>query len=141
MALDPRRLARVHRVRTLQLGLAQADETRANEKVASEAALSARIRSLADAVSPQPAAHGAVSLAAAAHYRERLHQSAMAADDRVRAAEAFAARSAEATRVAKRDQTAAEKLLDRSRAARDAAERRAMEDAPHFRRPGAVAAD
>lgn len=134
MALDPRRLQRVHRVRTLQLGLAQAEEARARETVASEAALSERIARLADAVAPQPAAHGAVSLAAAAHYRERLHQSAAAAAQRVRAAEAKADHSALATQAAKRDQTAAEKLLERSLADRDARERRAMEEAPATRR-------
>ena len=43
MPLDPGRLARVHRVRTLQLGLAQAEEARARDTVASEAALAQRI--------------------------------------------------------------------------------------------------
>lgn len=134
MALDPRRLARVHRVRTLQLGLAQAEEARAQAAVATETALSHRIARLADAVAPRPDDSGAATLAAAAHYRERLHQSAVAAANRVRAAESQAERSAEARLVAKRDQTAAEKLLDRGRAAQAAAERRAMEDAPQHRR-------
>lgn len=134
MALDPRRLARVHRVRTLQLGLAQADEARAHAAVATETALSQRIARLADGVAPRASDSGAATLAAAAHYRERLHQSAAAAANRVRTAETQAQRSAAATLAAKRDQTAAEKLLERSRADHAAVERRALEDAPHHRR-------
>ena len=44
-----KRLARLHRVRTLQLGLAQADEARAREGMASETALAQRIARLAAA--------------------------------------------------------------------------------------------
>ena len=127
---DAKRLARLHRVRTLQLGLAQADEARAREGLASETALAERIAALAAAVSPAPDRAGATALAAAAHYRERLHRSAEAADNRVRAAAAAADRLAEATRAAKRDQNAVEKLIHRAGVAQVAADIRALQDAP-----------
>ena len=112
--MNRHKLARIHRVRTLQLGLAQAGEMRARETEASESALSARIAQLAAAVAPAAAVGTAVSFAAAAHYRERLQHSATAAEDRVRAAQARAAVAAEATREAKRDQSAVEKLIARA---------------------------
>lgn len=131
---DPKKLARIHRVRALQLGLAQAEELRVRDIAASEAQLSNRIAQLAAAVAPAPRGDAAVSLAAAAHYRERLQRSAESASHRVRAAEAEADRAAEATRAARRDQSAVEKLLDR--AAADAALRaiRALQDAPPVRK-------
>ena len=46
----PNQLNRIHRVRTLQLTLARADEARANAQVATESALSERIAQLAGAV-------------------------------------------------------------------------------------------
>jgi len=107
-------LARIHRVRTLQLGLTRADEARAHDKFASEQALSGRIALLAEAVAPINETRVAVSLGAAAHYRERLQQSANAAVARVQAAEQHVERAAEATRAAKRDQSAVEKLLARA---------------------------
>jgi len=127
---DARKLARIHRVRTLQLGLARAEEAAAVHKVASETALSARIAELAAAVSPTVSQAGAAQLGAAAHFRERLNQSAATAAARVGAAEHAHARAAEATRSAKRDQSAVEKLLQR--AGKDAERRamRALEDAP-----------
>jgi hypothetical protein len=127
---DPKRLARLHRVRTLQLGLAQADEARAREGLASETALAERIARLAGAVAPAPDRSGATALAAAAHYRDRLHRSADAANNRVRAAAAAADRLAEATKAAKRDQNAVEKLMARATVAEIAAEIRALQDAP-----------
>jgi flagellar protein FliJ len=132
--MDSRKLARIHRVRSLQLGLAQSEELRIRDIAASEASLSHRIAQLAAAVAPAPRADGAVTLAAAAHYRDRLHRSAESATNRVRAAEAEAARAAEATRSAKRDQSAVEKLLARAEA--DAALRaiRALQDAPPVRK-------
>ncbi|MEH3045769.1 hypothetical protein [Sphingomonas adhaesiva] len=128
---DGKRLARLHRVRTLQLGLAQADEARAQAQVTSEQQLAQRIASLADAVAPQPSlVPGAAHLAAAAHFRERLHRSADAAIERVRTAEMIADRRSEATRAARRDQNAVEKLIDRHRAEVIRAEMKALEDAP-----------
>ena len=128
---DAKRLARLHRVRTLQLGLAQADEARARDSAASEAALSRRIADLAAAVAPRPAQEaGGVALAAQAHFRERLHLSADAAANRVRQADAETERRAEQTRAARRDQSAIEKLMDRRRMEAIAAEMRALQDAP-----------
>ena len=127
-------LARIHRVRTLQLGLTRADEARAHDKFASESALSARISSLAAAVAPVPQSAVAVSLGATAHYRERLQQSAAAAIDRVRSAEYQVERAGDATRSAKRDQSAVEKLIARAQADAVIRELRALEDAPAFRK-------
>lgn len=132
--MDKKQLQRIHRVRTLQLGLAQAAETRAAEGLASESALAGRIADLARAVSPTPSATPGVSLAAAAHYRERLHQSAHAAEARV----VTATRQAEAARAAReeahRDRTAVEKLLARADAAELLKAVRALEDAPALRK-------
>jgi flagellar protein FliJ len=125
---DPHKLARIHRVRTLQLGLARADELAAGQKAAGEAELSRRIADLAAAVAPVPGG-GFAALHAAAHYRDRLHQSAAAAAHRVAAAQAAHARAAEATRAAHRDQGAVEKLLARAAADERRREARALEDA------------
>lgn len=130
---DPKRLARVHRVRTLQLALAQADEARARDQVASETQLSMRIAQLAADVAPAPHAGGAFALAAAAHYRERLQRSAEVATNRVRAAEMQADRHAAATRAAKRDRTAVEKLIERGEADLVRAALKALEDMPATR--------
>lgn len=133
--MDKKQLDRILRVRTLQLGLAQAEEARANAQHSSEQALRDRIAALADNVSPVPDARAdGLSLIAAAHFRQRLHQSAVAADNRVRQAEAGMVRASAATREARRDQTAIEKLL--SRAEKDAvlAEMRKLEDAPPTRK-------
>lgn len=125
-----RTLARLHRVRTLQLGLARADEARQHEALASETALTRRIAGLVEAIAPTPQTLHANALTAAAHYRDRLQQSADAAVARVRAAEHRAVTAAEASRAAKRDQTAVEKLIDRARAAAAMKEMRALEDTP-----------
>ena len=109
MPLDPKRLARVHRVRTLQLGLAQAEEARARDQVAASCAM---------------------TLAAAAHYRERLQRSSEAATNRVRTAEQAAERTVAATQAAKRDQSAIEKLIQRGQQALVEAELRALQDLP-----------
>ena len=71
---------------------------------------------------------------AAAHYRDRLQQSANAAVERVQAAEYHVERAAEATRAAKRDQSAVEKLLARADADAVLKAIRAMEEAPAFRK-------
>lgn len=127
---DAKKLARIHRVRTLQLNLKHADEARAREKFASEATLAQRIGALADAVAPAPESAIGASLGAAAHFRERLHQSAAAAQNRVLNAETFVARASEATRAAKRDQSAIEKLIDRARAQIALKDMRKLEEAP-----------
>jgi flagellar FliJ protein len=128
---DAKKLARIHRVRTLQLGLTRADEMRAHEKFASETNLASRIQALADAVSPTPdTVATAASLGAQAHFRERLHQSSAAAQMRVQSAEMFVNRAADAPGWAKRDPCAIEKLLDRARIAAVAKEMRALEETP-----------
>ncbi|KQN92369.1 hypothetical protein ASE95_06390 [Sphingomonas sp. Leaf231] len=128
---DAKRLKRLHRVRTLQLGLARAEESRTQAQLTSETQLAERIAQLASAVAPAPATTaGAVNMAAAAHFRDRLHRSAEAALNRVRMAEAQVERSAEATRGARRDQSAVEKLLERRRTADLQAEMKALEDVP-----------
>lgn len=129
---DPRgkTLARLHRVRTIQLHLAHADEARARDHLTSEAQLHARIADLADAVAPIAASAVGVSLGAAAHYRDRLHQSALTAAARVRNAEDHRARTAEATRAARRDQSAIEKLIVRADAVTVRAQVRALEETP-----------
>ena len=127
-------LARIHRVRTLQLGLTRADEARAHDKFASEQTMSGRIAVLAEAVAPVHETRVAVSLSASAHYRERLHQSATAAVERVRAAEQHVERAAEATRAAKRDQSAVEKLLARADADAVLKASRALAESPVFRK-------
>lgn len=134
MTLGAAKLARIHRVRTLQLNLKRGDEVRAAERVANESALSSRIAQLAANVAPQATGTAGVSLTAAAYYRDRLQQSALAAQDRVRSAELLADHAAEATRSARRDQSAIEKLIARADA--DAALKaiRALEDSPPSRK-------
>jgi flagellar protein FliJ len=137
MPADPKKLARILRVRTLQLGLVRAEEARANDRVASELALRDRIARLADAVAPAPSAAPAeaMSFAAAAHYRERLHASAQAAEDRVTNAHRGLAHAQAATREAKRDQSAVEKLIARADHAAALRAIRALEDLPPSRAP------
>lgn len=130
----PGKLDRILRVRTLQLGLVQADEARARDKAASEAALSTRIAHLAQGVAPTSEPIAGFSLVAAAHFRERLHQSSYAAHDRLRAAEAQAERAAEATREARRDRNAIEKLIARADAEAAVKAIRALEVAPPGRK-------
>ena len=131
--MDKKKRQRLHRVRTLQLGMAQAAETRAHDQVASETALSNRIAQLADAVSPGEGGGAALSFAAMAHYREKLHRNAEVIDNRVRAAEAEAARALEARQTAKRDQTAVEKLMARADAEAALRAIRALQEAPPTR--------
>lgn len=124
-------LTRLHRVRTLQLNLTLADESRAHQRVATERQLSDRITQLVQAVAPSPAPPtAAAALMARAHFRNRLNESSDAAAGRVAAAERQADRAAEQTRDAKRDQTAVEKLIERARIAAIRAEMRALEDMP-----------
>jgi hypothetical protein len=132
--MDNKKLQRLHRVRTLQLGMARAAETRAADQMASETALSNRIAQLASAVSPSEGTGAAMSFAAMAHYREKLHRTAEAADNRVRAAEAEAARAFEARQSAKRDQTAVEKLIARGHAEDALRAIRALQEAPPTRK-------
>jgi hypothetical protein len=130
-----KRLQRLHRVRTLQLGQVQATELAAAARRDSESALRARIDQLATNITPIVQDTGfAASMAAAAHYRDRLHVSAIAAGQRVEVAEAGLDRARTATREARRDQSAIEKLLDRAEAAAALKALRALEELPAIRR-------
>ncbi|KQS03380.1 hypothetical protein ASG11_03150 [Sphingomonas sp. Leaf357] len=134
MGLKAKKLDRILKVRTLQLGLVRAEEARANERFAGEVNLRNRIAQLAEGIAPAAEVGKGAALSAAAHFRDRLQQSAEAADGRMRAAEHVAAQAAEKTREAKRDQTAIEKLLGRA-AAEDALKAiRALEAAPPTRK-------
>lgn len=135
------KLARVLRVRTLQYGLAQAAEARARDMHAQESALSTRIARLAADVAPATERGAGFSLAAAAHYRDRLHRSAETAANRVRTAEYEAERAAEATRAARRDQSAVEKLIARGEAEAALREIRKLRDAPPTRPTGKIRHD
>lgn len=134
MAREKKKLDRILKVRTLQLDLVRADEARANERFAGEVALRNRIAQLAEGIAPAQSVGKGFSLVAAAHFRDRLQQSAEAAEGRMRAAEHVVQQAAEKTREAKRDQSAIEKLLDR--AAADAALKaiRALEAVPPSRK-------
>lgn len=127
-------LERILRVRTLQLGLVQAAEMQAHEKVASEDALRHRIAQLVANVAPEEAAEQAFSFIAAAHFRDRLHQSAAAAEHRLKVANDRLNQASEATREARRDQSAIEKLIAREDKAAVIKAMRALEEAPPMRR-------
>ena len=135
MAANPKQLARINRVRTMQLTLARAAQAQAEAQVASEAALNVRIAQLAAAIAPAPDAGSAVSLTAAAHYRDRLHQSAHVARARVEVAEQRASAATDAARSAERDLKAVEKLQTRADADAAVAAIRALEGAPMPVRP------
>jgi flagellar FliJ protein len=132
--VDKKVLARIHRVRTLQLNLIRADEARAHDKFATETELGRRIADLAAAIAPTTETGAGVLLAAAAHFRGRLHQSAAAARDRLQSAEYMANRATEATRAAKRDQSAVEKLMARADAEAVLKAIRGLEESPPTRK-------
>jgi hypothetical protein len=129
-----RTLDRLLRVRSLQLNLVRAEEARAQQKLDSEQKLRQRIAALADNVEPAPEPSGALSLMAAAHFRDRLQQSAVAADARLHAAAQGLERAAEATRGAKRDHGAIEKLIEREAAEQAIQAIRDLEEPPPVRR-------
>ena len=125
---------RILRVRTLQLTLSRAEEARAADRMASEQALAGRIANLVDSVSPAQESASGFSLVAAAHFRSRLHQSAELAERRLRDAAEHLERATEATREAKRDQSAVEKLMARADAAAALKALRALEETPPVRK-------
>lgn len=131
--MDSRQLARVHRVRSIQLHQVQAAEAEAQARFASESALRTRIAQLAAGVAPQPSAAEGVAFAAAALYRERLQLSAQAADQRVANAADRVEEAACATRTARQDRHAIEKLMARDTAAAALRALRALEVAPPSR--------
>lgn len=117
MARDSKKLERLLRVRTLQLDQVRAQEIHARRRVEQEEQLRERIAGLAANVAPVLGGHElATSLSAAAHYRERLHQSADAAERRVKVAEQGLEQARSATMDARRDQSAIEKLIVREEA-------------------------
>ena len=131
MPRSAKKLARLHRVRSLQLDQVRADEVRAQARVTQESQLRARIAGLAATIEPGTAGEAfAGTMIAAAHYRDRLHQSASAAERRVEVAEQNLESARAATREARRDQSAIEKLIVREQA--DAALKivRALETLP-----------
>ncbi len=131
MARSAKRLDRLLRVRTLQLGEVRSAELRARARVDQEAQLRDRIATLAANVAPSPSGvEFANSLISAAHYRDRLHQSAFAADRRVEVAEQGLEAAAAATREARRDQNAIEKLIVRAEADAALEALRALEALP-----------
>lgn len=127
-------LARIDRVRAIQLTLARAAEADAQAQAATESALGQRIAQLAAGVAPAPAIGGGVTLAAAAHYRDRLQQSALAAERRVSRAQGRVDAAVEATRSARRDSKAVARLRELADAEAIAAETRALQEAPPARR-------
>ena len=131
---QPRKLDRILRVRTLQLGLTRAEEARAQEKVDSETALRNRIVQLSEGVAPARSEADALSFIAAAHFRDRLHQSAAAAEERLRAAKDVLERAGQARQQARRDQSAVEKLIALDDAAAAVKAIRALEEAPPLRK-------
>lgn len=131
--MDRKQLARVHRVRDIQLRQMQAAEADAQARFASEAALRTRIAQLAAGVAPQPVAAEGVSFAAAALYRERLQISAQAAEQRVVNATVRVEQAAAATRAARQDRHAIEKLIERDEAALALKALRELEVAPPSR--------
>ena len=131
--MDRKQLARVHRVRDIQLNLKQAAEADAQARFVSEAALRTRIAQLAAGVAPQPSAAEGVSFAAAALYRERLQISAQAAEQRLASATERVEQAAAATRAARQDRHAIEKLIERDDAAAALKALRALEVAPPSR--------
>src|ERR1044072_6223259 len=124
------RYDRILRVRTLQLGQVRAEEGRARAKVEHEQALRERIAQLSANVAPTEAQSTATSMMAAAHNRQRLDHAAYAAQQRVAVAEQSLPAAAEATREAKRDQSAIEKLIARGEAEAAIKALRALEALP-----------
>ncbi|MDG5488300.1 hypothetical protein ACNI3Q_11215 [Sphingomonas sp. FW199] len=131
------RLARLHRVRGLQLSLVQAEEAQAQRRLNEEQALRTRIAQLAAEVAPvpTPAPDAALTMIASAHYRDRLNQTAMAAEQRVAGATRQLDQARARTVEARRDETAMEKLMQRAAGEAAARARRAMESLPPGKPP------
>ena len=130
MARTAKKLERLLRVRTLQLDQVRAAEVHARAKVDQEETLRERIATLAANVAPAAAPTFATSLIAAAHYRDRLHQSAHAAERRVAVAKQGLETARAATREAHRDRSAIEKLIEREEAKAALEALRALEALP-----------
>lgn len=118
-------------MRAFQLDQRRAEEVVAADRESSAATLADRIQSLSNDVRPLEGAQQALSLHAAAHYRQRLAQSQEEAQRRMLAARQILDAAREATGVAKRDHGVIEKLIERELDAQAADARRALENAPH----------
>jgi flagellar FliJ protein len=109
------RYDRILRVRTLQLGQVRAEEGRARARVEHEQALRERINQLSANVAPS---------------REQSTATGLIAAQRIAVAEQGLTAAAEATREAKRDQSAIEKLIARGDAEAAIKALRALEALP-----------
>jgi len=127
---DPRRLNRLLRVRTVQRDMAQAEEVSARGQAAQAGYLVDRIDRLHADVAPQHGGSSGMSLQAAAAFRLRLQPALQDAQRRLSTAEALVARRADATRDARQDHGAMEKLAERAAKAAAEREMRALIDAP-----------
>jgi flagellar FliJ protein len=129
---DPKRLGRLLRVRAVQRDIAEAAEMQARTHAASAEGLIRRIDQLVADVSPAAGIATGIGLSAQASVRARLGASRNDAATRLSTAEALLARREDATRTARRDHNAMEKLLDRAKLSAAAAEmRRLIDTLPH----------
>ncbi len=130
-----KRLDRLLRVRALQLDMKRAEEIAAAERVDTVTELARRIDRLAFEAQPRAGLSSGLSLAATAHYRDRLAGSQAEANRRARVAEEMLETARKATLSAGRDHGAIEKLRDRARGLKAQDEMRKASDAPTPRRP------
>lgn len=130
MKRNEHRLGRLLRVRALQLDLKRAEEAAAASQAETIAALARRIQRLAVDASPRAGSASGLTLAATAHYRERLDGSRREAGRRAAAAEQQLEVARARTLEAGRDHGAIEKLVDRARRDRALDEMRKLADAP-----------
>ena len=141
MPADVRRLGRLLRVRTIQRDLAAADAARAADQVSTHARMVTRIEALARDVAPSPGGVTALDLAAAATYRNRLQASHADARNRLSTAAAFAERREDASREARRDHRAIEKLAEQARSRAVLDEMRRLAEGPFGSKRGTKLAD
>ena len=129
-----KQLDRILRVRTLQLGLVRADEAARTTSFASEAALRSRIAQLADNIAPAPTKRTASQLGRRRAFSRSASRIGRTPPKRGSQCRQRVERAAHATREAKRDQSAIEKLIARAEAEAALKALRAMEAAPPFRK-------
>ncbi|MFW2829608.1 hypothetical protein [Sphingomonas sp. ID0503] len=112
---DPKRLGRLLRVREVQRDIAQAQESQARGQLATAEQLVQRIDQLVADQAPSEGFAHALTLAAGAVYRTRLTDSRVNAQGRVFNAERAVEMKVEATKSARRDHNAMEKLVERAK--------------------------
>ena len=135
-----KRLGRLLRVRSLQRDLAMGEEARAAEQAANQSRLVERIATLAEHVSPGVGTTSALDLAASAVYRNRLQRSHADAAQRLSTAEALLERREEASREARRDHRAIEKLVEAAKSREVLAEMRRLSEGPFGSKRGTALA-